>query len=65
MNAGGAEPTLADVQREFPAWECHMSFGWRWATLRGDPDVRVRGEDATDLRDMINRWTGLHGDTGT
>ena len=65
MNAGSAEPALADVQREFPGWECCMSFGWCWATLRDDPDVRVRGEDATDLRDMINRWVGLHGDTGT
>jgi hypothetical protein len=60
------EPTLADVQDEFPGWECYVSFGWHWATLRDDPDVRVRGEDTTDLRDMINRWTGLHGngDTG-
>ena len=24
---------------------------------------RVQGEDPMDLRDMINRWTGLHGDT--
>jgi hypothetical protein len=50
-----------------PAGECYESFGWHWATLRDDPDVRVRGEDAIDLRDMINRWTGLHGDgyTGT
>jgi hypothetical protein len=55
------EPTLADVAREFPGWECSESFGWCWATLRADSDVRVRGEDPTDLRDMINRWVGLHG----
>lgn len=29
--------------------------------LRTDPDVKVRGEDPMDLRDMINRWIGLRG----
>jgi hypothetical protein len=53
------ELTLADVQCQFPGWECYVSFGWCWARLRTDPDVRVRGEDPTDLRDMINRWVGL------
>jgi hypothetical protein len=67
MTGQGGEPTLEDIAREFPDWECYMSFGWCWATPRDDPDVRMRGEDATDLRDMINRWAGLHedGDTGT
>jgi hypothetical protein len=49
------EPTLADVQREFPGFDCYMSFGWCWATLRSNQDVRVRGEDPMDLRDMIIR----------
>lgn len=62
MTGPGGEPTLADVQREFPDWECYTSFGWCWAKLRSDPDTRVRGEDPMDLRDMINRWIGLHGD---
>jgi hypothetical protein len=49
------EPTLADVEREFPGWECYESFGWAWARLRTDPDTRVRGEDPMDLRDQIIR----------
>jgi hypothetical protein len=49
------EPTLTDVEREFPGWECYESFGWCWARLTADPDVRVRGEDPMDLRDQIIR----------
>ena len=56
------EPTLADVQHEFPEWECYKSFAWCWARLRSDASVRVQGEDPMDLRDMINKWIGLHGD---
>jgi hypothetical protein len=62
MTGTGADPTMADVQREFPGWECYMSFGWCWAKLRSDPDVKVRGEDPLDLRDMVNRWISLHED---
>lgn len=62
MTGPSAEPTLGDVQRDFPAWECYASFGWCWAKLRADPDVKVRGEDPMDLWDMINRWIGLRGD---
>ena len=54
------EPTLADLEREFPAWKCYRSFGWVWASLRDNPQVKVRGEDPVDLRDMINRWIRLH-----
>jgi hypothetical protein len=53
------EPTLANVQRQLPAWECSIAFGWCWAHLCTGPDVSVRGEDPLDLRDMINRWIGL------
>lgn len=60
MTGLDGEPTLADVALEFPRWECYTSFGWCWAALRDDPDVKVRGEDPMDLRDMIHRWTGLH-----
>jgi hypothetical protein len=56
------DPTLADLEREFPAWECSQSFGWVWAQLRDNRDVRVRGEDTVDLRDMINRWIRRHPD---
>jgi hypothetical protein len=54
------EPTLDDVQREFPAWEC-------WRGIAGlvyarkpltSPPVVLRAEDPTDLRDQIRGWLG-------
>lgn len=51
----GTEPGWWPYGREFPRWEV-----WRgvdrlyYASLRdADPPVRVRGEDAVDLRDQI------------
>lgn len=58
-----AEPTLEDVQSEYPAWHC-------WRGIAGllyarkpltSPPVVIRGEDATDLRDQIRGWEGTHG----
>ena len=55
-----AEPTLEDVQSEYPAWHC-------WRGIAGllyarkpltSPPVVIRGEDATDLRDKIRGWEG-------
>jgi hypothetical protein len=51
----GKSPGWWPYAREFPRWEV-----WRgvdrlyYASLRdADPPVRVRGEDAVDLRDQI------------
>jgi hypothetical protein len=53
------EPTLADVQSEFPAWECWKSAdGLVYARPKEKlPSTghTVRGEDAQDLRDEIIR----------
>jgi len=51
------EPGLADVQREYPRWDCRRgTSGLYAATLRGSaPPVTVQGEDPADLRDMIIR----------
>ncbi|MGH3125570.1 MAG: hypothetical protein ACRDND_31720 [Streptosporangiaceae bacterium] len=49
------EPTRESIAAEFPAWEPYESFSQPWARLRGDPGVRVRGEDWMDLRDEIKR----------
>jgi len=52
---GPAEPTEADIEREFPAWEVYWSFSLPRARLRDDPAVTVRGEDLLDLRDEMVR----------
>lgn len=53
------EPTLADVQREFPAYECwHGASGLYYARRPGRPrrhKADATGEDPRDLRDQIIR----------
>lgn len=53
------EPTLADVQREFPGWECWRgTSGLYYARMPGRPrrqKADAVGEDPRDLRDMIIR----------
>ena len=53
------EPTLADVQREFPGWECWKgTSGLYYALMPGRPrrhKADAIGEDPLDLRDMIIR----------
>lgn len=53
------EPTLADVQREFPGWECWRGVsGLYYARMPGRPrrhKADAVGEDPRDLRDMIKR----------
>jgi hypothetical protein len=50
------EPTLADVQREFTAYECWRGVsGLVYARLHGRPRADVQGEDPRDLRDQIIR----------
>jgi hypothetical protein len=61
-NGPDGEPTLADVQREFPGWECWRgTSGLYYARCGTRPRNRgfdVQGEDPLDLRDMIRGWTG-------
>jgi hypothetical protein len=51
------EPTLADVAREFPKWECWRAVsGLLYARPRNserDSAQLVRGEDPYDLRNEI------------
>jgi hypothetical protein len=51
------EPTLGDVEREFPGWRAFRGTnGLSYATLKAPgPLVTVRGEDPRDLRDSIVR----------
>jgi hypothetical protein len=57
------EPTLADVQREYPTWGCWRAVSGlyyaRSTTAEpGDP-ATVKGEDPLDLRDQIRREEAL------
>jgi hypothetical protein len=57
------EPTLADVQREYPGWRCWRAvsgllYARRADAQPGDP-AHVKGEDALDLRDQIRRAEAL------
>lgn len=49
------EPTLEDVARRYPDWECWRGTDMLYhAQLRfSDPPVLVRGEDPLDLQDQI------------
>jgi hypothetical protein len=57
------EPTLADVQRDYPGWECWRGVsGLYYARRPGRPrrhKAEAVGEDPGDLRDMIVRSIGL------
>jgi hypothetical protein len=56
---GSDEPTLADIQREFPGWLAWRGISGRFYAQRGGRDLRVKadaeGEDPRDLRDEIIR----------
>jgi hypothetical protein len=56
------EPTLADVQREYPGWECWRGVsGLYYARRPGRPRrhaAEATGEDPLDLRHMIVRVLG-------
>lgn len=62
MDQSTAEPTLADVGREFPRWHCWKGVSGLVYASRGQtsPPAVVRGEDPMDLRDQIRAWEGQH-----
>lgn len=53
------EPTLGDVQREFPGWSCWKAvsglYHARRASLPPGAGAVLQGEDPLDLRDQIRR----------
>jgi hypothetical protein len=61
--SGAAGPALADVQREFPGWECWRgTSGLYYARRCARPRSHradVQGEDPLDLRDQIRRAVAL------
>jgi hypothetical protein len=55
------EPSLADVQREYPGWRCARAASGLYYACRADaePGDHVKGEDPLDLRDQIRRAEAL------
>ena len=58
MNNWADEPTLEDVQREYPDWACRRDISGMLYARRRDDGHEVKGEDATDLRDQIRGAIG-------
>jgi hypothetical protein len=57
------EPTVSDVQREFPGWRCWRGVSGLYYARHVDAlpgaGAEVKGEDAVDLRDQIRRAEAL------
>ena len=63
MSSQASEPTLADVQRQYPRWRCWRGVSGVFYARRADApqadNALVEGEDPLDLRDQINRAQAL------
>jgi hypothetical protein len=57
------EPTLADVQKEYPQWRCSRAVSGLYYARRSEAGAgehaHVNGEDPLDLRDQICRAEAL------
>lgn len=62
MDQSTAEPTLEDVEAEFPRWHTWRGISGLVYASRGQtsPPAVVRAEDPLDLRDQIRGWEGRH-----
>jgi hypothetical protein len=54
------EPTLAQVQAEFPRWECTRGINRLYYAKHPVTGQQVSGEDALDLRDEIKAAEARH-----
>jgi hypothetical protein len=63
VSDSGDEPTLADVEREFPVWNCWRGVSGLFYARPKDAEPRsgrmVEGEDPWDLRNQIIRAESL------
>jgi hypothetical protein len=48
-----SEPTLADVQAQYPHWNCAQGNSGMYHAEHHDSGQHVIGEDPLDLRDQI------------
>jgi hypothetical protein len=61
MTAGPAgEPTLADVQAEYPQWQCAEGVSGLYHAEHQATGQQVTGEDPLDLRDQIKAAEARH-----
>ncbi len=61
MTAGPAnEPTLAEVQAEYPHWECGQDISGMYYADHPATSQHVTGEDPLDLRDQIKAAQARH-----
>jgi hypothetical protein len=58
--ASGDEPTLAQVQTEFPQWACTRGINRLYYAKHTVTGQQVAGEDPCDLRDQINAAEARH-----
>jgi hypothetical protein len=56
--APAGEPTLAEVQREYPDWVCTRGVSGFFYAEHAGTGAQVSGEDPLDLRDQIKRAAG-------
>jgi hypothetical protein len=54
------EPTLAQVQAEFPHWECTRGINRLYYAKHSATGQQVTGEDPLDLRDQIKAAEARH-----
>jgi hypothetical protein len=48
-----AEPTLAEVQAQYPQWDCAQGISGMYHASNEATGQQVTGEDPLDLRDQI------------
>jgi hypothetical protein len=55
-----AEPTLAEVQAQYPAWRCARGISELYYAQHAATGTQVTGEDPLDLRDQIKAAEARH-----
>lgn len=54
------EPTLADVQAQYPAWQCARGISGPYHARQPATGLHVTGEDPLDLQDQIKVAQARH-----
>ena len=57
------EPALADVQAQYPAWQCAQAVSGMYYACHPATGRQVTGEDPRDLRDQIKAANARHAAT--
>jgi hypothetical protein len=58
--APAGEPTLAEVQAQYPDWQCGQAISGMYFADRPATGQQVTGEDPLDLRDQIKAAEARH-----